>query len=166
MTIAITKNAKYNGQKENWTELKTGQFITSNDITCVHKSHKFIPEFKSDIITCVYDPSDSEEQLKSPMYLDVLKTHTVLDDRTHIVRPDNEPEHVYTIKIPKGTMINVYENEYRFYITQSFIVKYIGTMGTIRIEDLSSVYGAKTINVFTKKLTQHDYRNHKKRKNN
>lgn len=156
MKIKVTNTNTYKGRKERWTELKTGSFRLKEDLVCVHKSYRKIKAFEAGITTCVYDEIDSKKQLESMTY-EQAKKHNIVKDYTHIVRPDNSPEYVYTMILPAGTYVEEYDNEYRFEMNESVEINLVGTMGRVRISDENlypyecSVYGGKWINVFTKK---------------
>ena len=156
MEIKVTSEKTYKGQKETWTELCTGEMILSEDTLCVHKTHKKIKSFQAGVITCCYDKNDSEGQLGSMSYRQA-KNLNLIWDRTHIVRKDIDPEYVYTFLLPKGTRVRVYGNEYRFQMNSEVKCNLVGIMGTVRVSCMNlfpyetSVYGGKTINVFTKK---------------
>jgi len=157
MDIKVTNSKTYKGRKENWTEQKTRSFRLKSDLVCVHKSERKIKSFQSGVTTCVYDEFDSKEQLESMTY-EQAKKHNITRDYTHIVRPDNNPDYVYTMILPAGTYVEEYDNEYRFVISSEIKIKLIGTMGRVRITDKElhpyecSVYGGKWVNVFTKKI--------------
>lgn len=157
MKIQVTNKVTYSGQKESWTEEKTNSFYLEKDILCVHKTHRKINSFQSGIITCVYDEFDSKEQLESMDY-ETAKTKKVVYDYTHINRPDNDAEWVYTMKLPKGTYVEEFDNEYRFEMNEAIDIELIGTMGSMKIADETlfpyetRCYGGKAINVWTEKF--------------
>jgi hypothetical protein len=157
MEIQVTNKETYKGQKERWTEEKTNSFYLKNDIMCVHKTHKKIIAFQSGVTTCVYDEFDSKGQLESMDY-ELAKTKKVIYDYTHINRPDNDAEWVYVMRLPKGTYVEEYDNEYRFKMNSNIKIELIGTMGTMKIADEilfpyeTRCYGGKLINVWTEKF--------------
>ena len=154
MKIKVTNTANYTGKKDGrWLEEKTNEKFLQEDMILVHKSHKKINEFCVGIETCVYDEYDSEKQLSSITYEEANK-FTVIQDQTHLVRKDISCEYIYTMKLPKGTFVEEFGNEYRFVMTEEIEVRLFGEMGTMRVKDDSyetRVYGGHTINVFTKK---------------
>lgn len=154
MKIPVTTSAKYTGKKDGaWTEEKTAERVLDSDTILIHKSHRLISEFAAEVRTCVYDEIDSEKQLSSISYEDA-KNFEVIADYTHIVRKDIPCEYVYTMRLPKGTRLEEFGNEYRFEMNGDVEITLVGEMGSMRIKDDSyetRVYGGHTINVFTKK---------------
>lgn len=115
-------------QFENWTETKTGEYVTTEETKMLHISYcGKVKEFHFGWL-CMYPDAFGQEILNGSNGSNATKVPTSKETMGGI-----DTDYIYEVTIPKGTKISKYNNERRVMLNANFSISLIGIRKSWRI---------------------------------